>query len=343
VLKNKSVPIILDPVIKSTTGGMLIQKSALENFKKKLIPIATVITPNKFEAEFISKTKINSKKSLLTVGRSIQKMGVQNIVITGLELKKNFITDFVLADNLYFIENKKVNIRNHGSGCTYSASMIFSLAQGNSVFESAKFAQKFTFDSIKNAQKVGKGLAIVGKKTDKKFLELTQAINKFINIKKIFLRIPECQTNFVFSKNSPKTINDIIGISGRIVKTGNKVTQAGDLEYGGSKHIATAILAINKKFPQIRSAINLKLEKETINRLETKGFHVENYDRIEEPKINKKKEGTSIKWGITKAIIHSKEPPDAVFHKGDFGKEPMIIIFGKTPNQVVDKVIKIFS
>ncbi len=343
VLKNKSVPIILDPVIKSTTGGILMQNSALKDFKKKLIPIATVITPNKFEAEFISEIKINSKKSLQTVGKVIQKMGAENIVITGLEFKKNYITDFVLTDHVYFIENKKINKINHGSGCTYSASMIFSLAQGNSVVESAKFAQKFTFDSIKNAQKVGKGLVIVQKKLDKNFLELSQAINKFINFKKIYLRIPECQTNFVFSKKSPKTTKDIVGISGRIVKTGNKVTQAGNLEYGGSKHVATAILAINKKFPQIRSAINLKFEKETISKLESKGFCIKNYDRGNEPKINKKKEGASINWGITKAIIHSKEPPDVVFHKGDFGKEPMIIIFGETPNQVIDKVSKIFS
>lgn len=343
MLKNKCIPIILDPVIKSTTGGMLIQKSALKDFKKKLIPIATVITPNKFEAEFISETKINSKKSLLNVGKALQNLGAQNIVITGLELKKNYVTDFVLTDNPFFIENKKISIKNHGSGCNYSASMIFSLAQGKSVLDSAKFAQKFTVDSIKNAQKIGAGFAIVQKKSDKKFLELAQAINRFMSIKKISLRIPECQTNFVFSKKSPKTIMDIIGISGRIVKTGDKVTQAGNLEYGGSKHVAAAILAINKKFPQIRSAINLKFEKETIKVLEKNGFHVKNYDRGEEPKMSKKVEGASIKWGITDALIHSKEPPDAIYHKGDFGKEPMIIIFGETPNQVIDKVSKMFS
>ena len=52
--------------------------------------------------------------------------------------------------------------------------------------------------------------------------------------------IPECQTNFVISKKKPKSTKDIIGISGRIVKAGKKVIVAGDLEYGGSKHVATA-------------------------------------------------------------------------------------------------------
>jgi hydroxymethylpyrimidine/phosphomethylpyrimidine kinase len=342
-LKKLSVPIIVDPVIKSTTGGMLIQKSAVNDFKKYLIPIATVITPNKFEAEFLSKSKINSKNSLQKVGKIFQEMGTKGVVITGLELKKSHITDFVMTKNQDFIENKKLDVINHGSGCNYSASMIFSLVQGKSILESAKFAQKFTFDSIRGAQKVGKGLAITHKKSDFRYFELSDAINKFIELKNISQRIPECQTNFVFSKNSPKSIKDVLGISGRIVKTGNSVTRVGSLEYGGSKHVAAAILSVNKKFSHIRSAINLKLQKETITKLEKNGFTVKNYDRTKEPKLVKNKEGSSIKWGITSVLKDSKEPPDAIYHKGDFGKEPMIIIFGETPNSVVEKISKIFS
>jgi len=342
-LKKLSVPIIVDPVIKSTTGGMLIQKSAVSDFKKYLIPLATVITPNKFEAEFISKNKINSKNSLQKVGKIIQAMGSKSVVITGLELKKNYITDFVMTENHDFIENKKIRTINHGSGCNYSAAMIFSLVQGKTILESAKFAQKFTYEAIRDAQKVGKGFAIAQKKIEPRSLELSNAINKFIGIKNISQRIPECQTNFVFSKNSPKSIKDVLGISGRIVKTGNNVTKVGNLEYGGSKHVATAILAMNKKFSHIHSAINLKLQKETITKLKKNGFTVKNYDRTKEPDSVKKKEGLSIEWGINNALNNSTEPPDAIFHSGDFGKEPMIIIFGTTPNSVVEKISKIFS
>ncbi len=343
ILKKISIPIIVDPVIKSTTGGMLLQTSAVRDFKKYLIPLATVITPNKFEAEFLSKRKITSKKSLKTVGRIIQEMGSKSVVITGLELKKNHITDFVMDMKEDFIESKKIISVNHGSGCNYSAAMVFSISQGKSTLESAKFAQKYTFDSIKNAQKVAKGIAITQNKLDPRYLELSNAINRFTKIKNIYQRIPECQTNFVFSKKSPKSVNDILGISGRIVKIGNNVTQAGSLEYGGSKHVATAILSMNKKFSHIRSAVNLKLEKETISKLEKNSFNVKNYDRTKEPKTIKNKEGASIKWGINSVLKNSKEPPDAIFHKGDFGKEPMIIIFGTNPNSVIEKISKIFS
>jgi hydroxymethylpyrimidine/phosphomethylpyrimidine kinase len=333
----------LDPVIKSTTGGMLIQKSAINDFKKYLIPLATIITPNRFEAEFISKIKVNSKNSLLKAAKIIQEMGAKNVVITGLDLKKNYILDFIMTEkNQKLIKNKKLKTSNHGSGCNYSASMIFSLAQGKSIFESAKFAHEFSVDSIRGAQKIGKGLAITQKRSDPIYLELARAISKFTKIKNISKRIPECQTNFVFSKKSPKSINDILGISGRIVKTGTIVTLAGNLEYGGSKHVATAILAFNKKFPHICSAINLKFQKETITKLKKNGFTVKNYDRIREPKMIKNNEGSSIEWGIISVLKESKEPPDAIFHKGDFGKEPMILIFGTTPDSVIEKISKLF-
>jgi len=343
VLKKLSIPIVLDPIIKSTTGGLLIQKSAINDFKKYLIPLATVLTPNKFEAEFLSKIKVNSKTSLQRAGKIIQEMGAKNVVITGLELKKNYIFDFIITEkNQEFIKNKKLKTSNHGSGCNYSASMIFSLAQGKSILESAKFAHEFSFDSIRGAQKVGRGLAITQKKSDIRYLELSRAINKFIKIKNISKGIPECQTNFVFSKKSPKSIKDVLGISGRIVKTGTTLTQAGNLEYGGSKHVATAILTINKKFPHIRSALNLKFRKETITNLKKNGFTVKNYDRIREPKMIKNNEGSSIEWGITSVLKNSNESPDAIFHKGDIGKESMVIIFGTTPDSVIEKISKIF-
>ena len=129
----------------------------------------------------------------------------------------------------------------------------------------------------------------------------------------------------------------------KIVKTGNAVTMAGNLEYGGSKHVATAVITINKKFPTILSAINLKFQNETIDKLKENGFTVKNYDRTKEPKSIKNKEGSSIEWGITHSLKNSKNPPDVIFHKGDFGKESMIIIFGTTPNSVLEKISKILN
>jgi hydroxymethylpyrimidine/phosphomethylpyrimidine kinase len=343
-LKNKKILIVLDPIIKSTTGGLLIEKTAINDFKKFLIPLATVITPNKFEAEFLSKIKIDSKKSLQKAAQKIQSMGTKNVVITGLEIKNDQISDFILeGKNQHISSGKKIPKINHGSGCNYSSSLLFSLASGNSLKKAVKFSKQFTYNSIKNAKSVGYGIDITQiKDKDVIHTELTHAINKFIEIKNIYKNIPECQTNFVFSKKNPKSINDVLGISGRIVKTGNKITVAGDLSYGGSKHVATALITTNKKYPEIRSAINLKYNKETISKLRKVKFVISSYDRNVEPKNAKTKEGSSVGWGVKYAIKNLEEPPDVIYHKGDFGKEPMIIIFAKTPTLIIEKISKLF-
>jgi len=341
-LKKLKVPIVIDPVLKSTTGGSLIENSAIKDFQKFIIPLATIISPNKFEAEILSKTKINAKNTPEKVAKIIQKMGAKNVVITGIETKNNQISDFVLEKNYkYFISGDKISKINHGSGCNYSAAMIFALAENKSIRESARFAKEFTYNSIKNAKNLGIGIAITDIQAyDKINSELSDAINQFVEIKNIYKNIPECQTNFVYSKQKPKSTKDILGISGRIVKAGRHVVVAGNLTYGGSKHVATALLTMNKRFPQIRSAINLKYQNVTISKIKKLKLTVSSYDRSHEPK-NVKLKSSTIEWGIKSAIKNSKKVSDVIYHKGDFGKEPMIIVFGETPNNVLKKILKI--
>lgn len=341
-LKKIKIPIVVDPVLKSTTGGALMERTALVDFQKYIVPLATVITPNKFEAEILSKIRINSKSNMEKSAKIIQRMGAKNVVITGIEGKYNKIADFILEKNAkYTISGEKIVNTNHGSGCNYAAAMIFAISANKTIRESARFAKEFTYNSIKNAKKIGKGVKITETKNpDKIHSELSHAINEFIEIKNIYKNIPECQTNFVYSKQRPKSTKDILGISGRIVKAGKEVIVAGNLSYGGSKHVATALLTVNKKFPQIYSAINIKFQNATITKIKKSKLKISNYDRNQEPS-NVKNNGSTIEWGIKNAIKNLKEPPDVIFHKGDFGKEPMIILFGETPKSILKKLLKI--
>lgn len=340
-LNRLKIPIVVDPVIKSTTGGSLIENNARKNFQKYIIPLATIITPNKSEAEFLTKMKISTKNTPEKVAKIIQNMGAKSVVITGIEEDKYTVTDFVLEKNKrYNISGKKIPKINHGSGCNHSAAIVYSLANKKSIKESLLFAKKFTQNSIKNAKKIGKGIVITHTRRKGIEEELSSAIAKFTNIKGIYKNIPECQTNFVFSKQKPKSTKDVLGISGRIVKAGKNVLVAGDLKYGGSKHVANALLSMNKKYPEICSAINLKYQNTTLSKIKKSKFVVASYDRSKEPK-NVKIQGSTIRWGISYAIKNSKKNPDVVYHKGDFGKEPMIIVFGRTPENVLEKILKI--
>ncbi len=342
-LKGKKIPIVLDPVFESTTGGILLQKDALSDFKRTLVPLAFVITPNIMEAERLSGIRIRTRNDARQAAAKIQQMGAKNIVIKGGHLNGNTVTDYVLeGSQFYAISGKRIQRTYRGGGCSFSASLAVSLAKGRTLRDSVKFAKEFTVESIKNSQKVGKGISIVkASNADKIEKDLADAITDFSNIKNVYKLIPECQTNFVFSKPNPRSLIDVLGVSGRIVKTGKTVTTAGSLTYGGSKHVASAVLEMTKKFPSIRSALNVKYDTKIIRKGIAKRFSVLSYDRTAEPLKTKTKEGYTISWGMRNAIKNAKRPPDLIFHKGDVGKEPMILLFGKEPKEILAKLAKL--
>jgi len=333
-LRNIKVPIVVDPIIKSTTGAILLKKSALRDYRKMMVPLADVITPNKFEAKALSGIT-NTKKS----AKKIQSMGAKCVIITGATSSNSQISDFVIEESReYVISGKKIPIRNHGSGCNYSASIAVSLAKGNTIRYAVKAAKDYVYQSIKNSKNIGKGVHITHKNTSNGMRKLSDSINHFKQIKNIYKVIPECQTNFVFAKKNPKIIKDVLGISGRLVKSGKEVVTAGEIVYGGSQHVGTAVIQVNKKFPEVRSGINIKYDPKIIAKAKKSKFTVLSYDRSKEPKKSKQKENSSISWGISN-IINAKSP-DIIYHKGDVGKEPMILIFGNNPDDVIRKVSK---
>ncbi len=343
-LKNFNMPIILDPVFESTTRGILLQKDAFADFKKLLVPLAYVITPNIREAELLSNVKIKTSSDIRKAAKKIQNLGVENIIIKGGHMpNKNKIVDVLLYDKKFHIfEHQYIKAENHGGGCTFSAALCVEIAMGRKLPQAVKYASKFTTLSIKNALKIGKGLSIVSKISEDEMVStLLQGITTLSKIPDIYHYIPEVQTNFVYSNPRPKTIDDVLGLEGRIVKTGTTITPTGNLKYGGSKHVGSALLQVSKKYLFVRSALNIKFDEKIITKAKRKGLSILSYNRRKEPQSIKKKEGGTISWGIKEAIKNTKKSPDIIYHRGDMGKEPMILIFGKTPHDVLQKLVKI--
>ena len=333
--RNNHVPIIVDPIIKSTTGNLLLKKSALSDYKKMIIPLANIITPNKYEAKILS-----GVSNVKNAAKKIQILGAESVIVTGASTSKDKISDFVLEKNKeYEIMGKMIPIQNHGSGCNYSASLTVLLAKQYTLNQAVKIAKNYVYNSIKRSKNIGKGVRITHTTNSNEKMELIESIKNFKQIKNVYKTIPECQTNFVYSKINPKTIKDVLGVSGRLVKSGKEVVTAGEIMYGGSHHVATAVIQVNRKFPNIRSSLNIKFNPKIISKARSCGLTVLKYDRSKEPRKSKQQEGSSIKWGINHAL--KSKSPDLIYHKGDMGKEPMILIFGEKPNYIIKKISKI--
>ncbi len=342
-LQNSKIPIVLDPIFESTTGGVLLQPDALSYFKRLLIPLAHVITPNIPEAEKITGIKIDSWNDAKRAALKIHAMGAKSVVITGGHMQDDKVTDLLFVNRkFYMFSQKRIPRESHGGGCIFSAALCVNIAKGKSVLESVQLAQKISFESIRNAMKIGHGLAIARQKNpDAIEDELAKAINQFVSMEGIYQYVPEVQTNFVYSKMHSESVLDVLGLEGRLVKTGRSISVAGTLKYGGSRHVANAVLAMSKRFPTVRSAINIRYDNKTIRKAIAKKLQVSYYDRSLELHSTKNVDGKTVSWGIKSAIKKLKSPPDVIYHKGDAGKEPMILVFGKTPKDVLMKLGKI--
>jgi hydroxymethylpyrimidine/phosphomethylpyrimidine kinase len=157
--------------------------------------------------------------------------------------------------------------------------------------------------------------------------------------------IPEVQSNIGYALPAlyVRNVNDVAAIPGKIVKYMGKAKPSGPPTFGASSHIANYILTAMKYDSEMRAAMNIKYDEEIIRIARELGFVISGYDRRQEPPEVKAKEDISISWGAEQAIRAVGKVPDIIYHQGDWGKEPEIIILGRTPTEVVNKLLTIIN
>jgi hydroxymethylpyrimidine/phosphomethylpyrimidine kinase len=159
-LAEQKCPYVLDPVMVATSGDRLIEEDAIQALKTKLLPLATIITPNLPEAEVLVGRTLKSENDIMNAGRWIRKeLEVKNVVIKGGHLAK-------VASDYLFLEDGEVRIisaeriatnHTHGTGCTYAAVITAELAKGRTVAQAVETAKRFITEAIQTAPELGHG------------------------------------------------------------------------------------------------------------------------------------------------------------------------------------------
>src|ERR671923_165552 len=286
-------------------------------------------------------------KSVHAAGK-IKRLGAGNVIVKGGHFGLDTVTDMLLDSKgrLTKITNMRVKKikESHGSGCNFSSAVTAYLARGMKLTDACRTANEYVHVAIRNAVTVGKGLPITSPLSViyrdasryRTMAELQQAVDQIQILEGFYRLIPESQTNFVHALPDAAEISDVAGIRGRIVQVGDNAVPASFIEFGASKHVASAVVSYMSVNPAFRSAVNIRFDEKLLQVCRSL-FTVANYDRSKEPTKIKKKEGSSVTWGTFHAL--SKNPQaDIIYHTGDIGKEPMITVFGRTPAEVVDKI-----
>src|SRR3954470_3154691 len=148
--------VVLDPVIKSSSGAELIDAEGLRILRERLIPLSSVVTPNVDEAYALSGTKDHRQAA-----RVLHEMGAKSVVITGGHLDE--AVDLLFIDGQFeeFRGPKILSKSTHGTGCAFATSVACGLAKGMSVREAVVVAKEFVRRAIESATPIGKGVGPV--------------------------------------------------------------------------------------------------------------------------------------------------------------------------------------
>lgn len=150
--------IVVDPVMISTSGYKLLTDEAIDILTSKLIPLATVITPNTFEAEALSGKKITDEASLLEVAEMMYEKFATNILIKGGHLAGEDAVDVLYDGDIHrFVLPKVQNPNTHGTGCTLSSAIACQLADGNSLIDSIDKAKQYLHGALSDMLDLGQG------------------------------------------------------------------------------------------------------------------------------------------------------------------------------------------
>ncbi len=162
--KKIKVPIIVDPIYRSSSGEKFISKKEFVKVQKVLLKFSTVFTPNVYEAEIISKIKINSLLDMERATKEILNNNTCSILIKGFRISKNSALDVLLENNKFckFSYTKIKSFNTHGTGCALSSAIAFYLGKGNGLVNSIRRSKEYVSKSIINSPNLAKNNGPMG-------------------------------------------------------------------------------------------------------------------------------------------------------------------------------------
>jgi hydroxymethylpyrimidine kinase/phosphomethylpyrimidine kinase len=151
--------LVVDPVVRSTSGYDLIDDDALDALKRELLPLARVLTPNVPEAERITGLNVTDVEGMLRAARVMREMGARAVLVKGGHLAGDEAVDVLNDDGeiTYLSAPRIETTATHGTGCTLAAGIAACLARGLSLEEAVASAKRFVTVAIKRAPSLGHG------------------------------------------------------------------------------------------------------------------------------------------------------------------------------------------
>jgi hydroxymethylpyrimidine/phosphomethylpyrimidine kinase len=158
------IPVVLDPVMVSTSGSALLDDPGMSAMKRRLLPRALVVTPNLREAEALTGLPVRTLGDMEMAAAELLTVGARGVLLKGGHLDGNELVDLLMASGLRAeFRHPRIDTRHtHGTGCTLASAIAAGLAQGLSLPQAVEIACAYVQSAIRNAPGFGKGHGPLG-------------------------------------------------------------------------------------------------------------------------------------------------------------------------------------
>ena len=154
------IPVVVDPVMVAKGGAALLQQEAVETMKARMLPKATVLTPNLPEAGVLAGFDVSDRESAVRAAVALAKLGPQAVLMKGGHMEGDTLIDLLFAGETLVeaFEGKRIDTpHTHGTGCTTASATAAGLAQGLSLRDAVARARRYVFEAIRTAPGYGSG------------------------------------------------------------------------------------------------------------------------------------------------------------------------------------------
>lgn len=156
-------PLVVDPVMVATSGAKLLDDGAIGALQEKILPLATLVTPNMAEAAILSGMEVSEEKHLEPAARAIHdKFGVDVLVKGGHLSRSDEVVDVLLhkGEVREFRGIRLVGVGSHGTGCTLSAAIAVYLMRNLPVPDAVAMGRDYLRGALGNGLPVGTGIGL---------------------------------------------------------------------------------------------------------------------------------------------------------------------------------------
>ena len=157
--------LVIDPVMVSRTGAQLIDDAAVATMRDKLIPLASIVTPNRYEVQILTGLEMNSLDDMKAAAERIYQLGAKAVLIKGGGMAGDLrgVDIWFDGDQMETLTTTVVDTTNtHGTGCTLAAAIAANLALSQERRWAVQQAKEYVTTALKHALSIGKGQGPVG-------------------------------------------------------------------------------------------------------------------------------------------------------------------------------------